>query len=110
MREEDRARIATARFAWEEGARSLAQPGPLHEPRLRLAAAVRDELRRRVGTTFRLIQLVDAWEDASAWFLDLAPRVAPKNPEAWDPSIALDGAFASYARGATDARDELGSA
>lgn len=110
MREEDRARIAIARFAWEEGARSLAASGPLREPRLRVAAAVRDELRRRVGTTFRLIQLVEAWEDASAWFLDLAPRVAPKHPEAWDPAVALDGAFAAYARGAVDARDELGAA
>ena len=106
MREADRARIATARFAWEEGLRTLAADrGPLRDVRLRLADAAGDELRRRVGTTFTTLQLAAAWEDAASWFLDLAPRVAPKHPETWDPSVALDAAFGRHARAATDARD-----
>lgn len=101
MTERDEARLATARFAWEEGVRSLAETRS--EPTRRLADAVSDELRRRVGTTFTMLQLVAAWEDASGWFLDLAQRVAPRHPEAWDASVALDAAFGRYARAATDA-------
>jgi len=44
-----------------------------------------------------------AHRDAADWFLPLAAEVAPRHPEAHDPAIALDGAFALYMRGATDA-------
>lgn len=106
MRAEDRARVETARFAWEEGLRSLQEGGRApREVRLRLVEATTHELRRRVGTTFTLFQLAAEWEDSSSWYLPLAQRVAPKHPSAWDPSVALDAAFGRYARAATDARD-----
>jgi hypothetical protein len=66
--------------------------------------AVDDELRRRVGRTFSLRDLARVYDGASAWYLDLAARVAPREPAAWDPSVALDAAFADYARQAVDAR------
>jgi len=65
--------------------------------------AVEDELRRRVGATFTLAQLAQAWAGAPAWYPDLAARVAPRAPEAWDPQGALDGAFGRYMRRAVDA-------
>jgi hypothetical protein len=98
--------VAAARFAWDEGAARLAEPAPprLVRARARVVDAVHDELRRRVGSTFTTRELVAAYDGASSWFLDLAARVAPREPDAWDPATTLDGAFAAYARTATDAR------
>ena len=96
-------RVASAASDWVVGARRLAEPGPLRQARADVASAVQDELRRRVGLTFSLADLADAYEGASAWFLDLARRVAPLHPDAWDPAVALDGAFGAYMRQARDA-------
>lgn len=99
------AAVAAARFSWDDGAARLAAPAPpaLARARRRIVTAVHDELRRRVGATFTTHELVGAYEAAPSWYLDLAARTAPKEPDAWDPAVTLDGAFASYARGATDA-------
>ena len=101
---EDEMLVATARFAWEEGMRRLAEPGPLAAERRAIADAVGQELRRRVGISFTLAELARAWDDAQTWYLDVASRVAPRSPEAWDPAAALDGAFAVHARLASDTR------
>ena len=93
-----------ARFAWDEGLRRLRAAGPLIGPRERLVEAVGDELRRRVGRTFSTRDLAAAYSGAEEWFGELAPRVVPKHPELWDPAMALDAAFALYARGARDAQ------
>jgi len=95
--------VAAAAFAWEEGRERLAEPDRLRPLRLRIAAAVQEELRRRVGTAFTLAELARVYEDASSWYLDLAARIAPRQPEAWDPAVALDGAFGQHMRRATDA-------
>ena len=100
------AAIAAARFQWEDGLARLAEPAPaaVARARRRIVEAVHDELRRRVGVTFTTAQLVEAYDGASRWYLDLAARVAPREPDAWEPAAALDGAFATYARQASDAR------
>ncbi len=105
MRAEDPA-LASARFSWDDGLMRIAQPAPapLVAARRRVMAAVHKELRRRVGVTFTLIELVRAYDGASAWYLDLAARTAPRLPDSWDPAVTLDAAFATYARGASDAR------
>jgi hypothetical protein len=98
------AELAAATFAWEEGlARLAASTGPLGRSRRRIVAAVEQELRRRVGTEFTRRELARAYEDASSWYLDLAAAVAPREPAAWDPAVALDAAFGAYARRAQDA-------
>lgn len=99
------ARVATARFSWDEGAARMSQPAPagVALARRRIVVAVHDELRRRVGQTFTLTDLVAVYQDASSWYLDLAARVAPREPDAWDPAVALDGAFAAFSRIAADA-------
>lgn len=106
MRTGDDPAVDTARFAWEDGAARLgeAAPAAVVRARRRIIDAVHDELRRRVGVTFTMRQLVGAYDDASQWYLDLAARTAPREPDAWEPSVTLDGAFAIYARTATDAR------
>lgn len=100
------AAVAAARFSWEDGLRRMAEPAPpaTARARARIVAAVHDELRRRVGATFALADLAGAYEAASSWYLDLAARVAPREPGAWDPAVALDAAFAAYSRQAVDAR------
>lgn len=97
--------VGTARFAWEEGLARLSQPEPRNvtAARQRIVTAVQQELRRRVGSTFRTIDLVRVYDAASTWYLDLAARTAPREPDAWDPSVTMDAAFALYARRATDA-------
>jgi hypothetical protein len=98
--------VAAARFSWEEGLARLAEPAPaaVVRARRRIMAAVNDELRRRVGLTFTLADLARVYDGASAWYLDLAARAAPREPDSWDPAVALDAAFAGYSRQAVDAR------
>jgi hypothetical protein len=60
-----------------------------------------DELRRRVGRTFTLEQLADAYDRAEDWARDvLEERGAPGWPA--QLTLVLDAAFGLYARGAID--------
>ncbi len=97
--------VATARFSWEEGLARMSQsaPGGVARARLRIVTVVHRELRRRVGSTFATRDLVRVYDEASSWYLDLAARTAPREPDSWDPAVTLDAAFAIYARRATDA-------
>ena len=103
MTVEDDPAVAAAAFAWEEGRERLAEQHRLRALRLRIADAVLEEVRRRVGSAFTLAELARVYDDASSWYLDLAARIAPRQPEAWDPAVALDGAFGLHMRRATDA-------
>lgn len=96
--------VETARFAWDEGMARMADPvrPGVARARARIIAAVHDELRRRVGVTFTMARLARAYEDAPSWYLDLAARTAPREPDSWEPAVTLDAAFAVYSRGATD--------
>jgi hypothetical protein len=98
--------VETASFSWDEGLARLEEPVPpaVAAARRRIIAAVEDELRRRLGATFSLADLARVYEGAASWYLDLASRVAPRAPEAWDPAITLDAAFGVHRRHATDAR------
>jgi hypothetical protein len=62
------------------------------------------ELRRRVGQTYTLQQLADAYAGAEAWTLD-AVEAADSDP-GLEREVALvtDAAFRLYARGASDYR------
>jgi hypothetical protein len=62
---------------------------------------VSDELRRRVGGTFTLRELVDEYARADAWVCEaLAEAAAP----GWPRTLALveGAAFHLYSRGAVD--------
>lgn len=98
----DEATIAAARYAWEDGLRRLEPFLAADGNHARIVKAVHDELRRRVGVTFRMADLARAYDGASGWYLDLAARVAPREPDAWEPAVTLDGAFGLYQRMATD--------
>jgi hypothetical protein len=85
---------------WVGAVRRLNEAGPLAAARWRIVEAVTVELRRRVGATFTLPELVKAYYAAGDWYTELAARTVPSVPEAWDASIALDAAFGLYSRAA----------
>lgn len=85
---------------WARAVSRLGDAGILNAMRWRIVEAVTVELRRRVGPTFTLRDLVRVYYAASDWYTELAQRVAPGLPEAWDAAVALDAAFGLYARAA----------
>jgi hypothetical protein len=99
------AEVENAVFQWEEGYRSLRETRS--EPQVeralaRTVVAIQDELRKRLGSTFRIAELAALYREGSDWTLDLALRTRPENLARWDPSVAVDGAFYLYMREAAD--------
>jgi hypothetical protein len=96
--------LESARLEWERAYRDLAEVehDPALEERIRAQMSVLSaELRRRLGGTFTLRELVDAYESADRWARDvLAEQAAP----GWPRTLALveGAAFHLYARGAVD--------
>ncbi len=99
---------------WQEGQRRLAAADPAER---QVMERVVDELvvalRRRLGGPFTVAELARLYvEQGTDWCFEIATRVAPRNPEAWDLTTVAGAAFARYARQATDyaggSRLELG--
>lgn len=90
---------------WREGERRLAE-AELDPLRARIFARVVEriyaELRRRLGSTFVVDELVELYEAGTAWAQDTAIAAAPDHPWAWDARTVVDGAFARYVREAAD--------
>ena len=99
--------LDSARYQWEEGRRRLEAEGE-DTARSRhlwlLVEAVLDDLRRRVGQTFTLVELARAYEGSEDWVRDVVLAAAPPRSRAGvrDTTLVQDAAFAHYARGATD--------
>ncbi|HJS49993.1 MAG TPA: hypothetical protein VJ745_06685, partial [Gaiellaceae bacterium] len=76
-----RADVESARLEWEGAHRALAEvthDDALRGERLRLQLeAVSNELRRRVGGTFTLRELVDEYARADVWVRDALAEGAP---------------------------------
>ena len=93
----------TARYQWQQGERRLGGAPAERQPLLeRVTAALVAELRRRLGGRFSAQELVDLYERGTAWCQQLAMRVAPEEPWAWDTGLAIDAAFSLYLREAAD--------
>ena len=60
------------------------------------------ELRRRIGTTFTLVELARAYEHADAWAMQVIEEQALAPGWAHTVSTATDAAFYVFARGAVD--------
>jgi hypothetical protein len=95
----------TVRREWEDSHRrfeALARD-PVASPRLLAQLeVVLDELRKRVGQTFTLDELVAAYKGAERWSRDaIAERAATPG---WPRTVSLveDEAFHQYQRGAVD--------
>jgi hypothetical protein len=95
-------RLTLAVEQWRSGERFVSRLEG--RPSLRaeeVATATVDELRRRLGGAFTAAELVDLYEAGTGWALDLAARVAPDDPDAWDSRVT-DAAFLRYLGQAQD--------
>jgi hypothetical protein len=93
----------TALEQWQAGERRL-EAAPFDErPILEIVTRrIHEELRRRLGGPFTTEELVELYDAGTGWVSDVAVRVAPDAPFAWDVRIVGDAAFARYVRAATD--------
>ena len=89
---------------WQDGQRRLSALDPSQRAVAeRVTEAILSELHRRLGGPFNVQELADLYlRDGTDWCFDLAVRVAPVTPEAWDLTTVAGAAFARYAREATD--------
>lgn len=97
--------VDSARQDWDEGYRRLLAESrdPVAAERLYAqVGVVTSELRKRVGSTFTLAELADAYAGAERWTRDAVSERAPL--PGWPRTLALvgDAAFHLYARAAVD--------
>lgn len=97
--------VESARRDWEDGYRRLlgAVDDTAEAERLQVQVdAIVAELRKRVGSTFTLAQLADAYAGSETWLLATIDERAPV--PGWPRTVTLagDAAFHLYARGALD--------
>lgn len=90
--------VEHARQQWEEGHRRLQSYADDRALFLQLHAqvgAVVGELNRRVGQTFTLAELTDAYQQSDRWLYEILGAAAHL-------ALVQDAAFYLYARGAVD--------
>jgi hypothetical protein len=93
----------TAIYQWQQGERRLrAAPSERRSLLERVTDALVAELRRRLGGRFSADELVDLYEAGAAWCLQVAMKLAPEDPWAWEAGVVVDAAFARYLREAAD--------
>ena len=97
--------VETARAEWEEGHRrleELAGDRPRYRALLEQVDAVVDELSKRVGATFTLAELTEAYGRADAWVRDVVGERAASPGWPRTLTIVENAAFHVYQRGALD--------
>ena len=95
--------FTNARFLWEDGdARLRTAPAGQRDALERVTDRVVDELRRRLGGSFTIDELVGLHRQGTDWALALAMDAAPEEPHAWDEQTVVHAAFWRYAREAED--------
>jgi hypothetical protein len=97
--------VTVARQEWEEGSRRLEaarEDGRRYRQLLELLDLVLDELRKRVGQTYTLGELVVAYGGAERWAREVLEERAPTTRWPRDLTIVLAAAFDAFQRGATD--------
>ena len=91
--------LDNALYQWQSGEARLRDAEPLEQADLeRAAAAVGDELRRRLGSSFELEELIALYAGGTEWADDIAAR----NRAGSDTGAVVDAAFGRYAREAAD--------
>src|SRR4051794_31357759 len=88
---------------WREGERRLERADRAEARVLeRVTQRIYEDLRRRLGGTFGVDELVELYDRGTGWAEGLAMQVAPQDPWAWDARTVVDAAFARYVREASD--------
>jgi hypothetical protein len=98
-------RADIARHEWGDGTRKL--EAAREEPRryhqlLELHGLVLDELRRRIGQTYTLDELVEAYAASDRWGREVLDERAPVPGWPRDLTTVLAAAFDTFQRGAID--------
>jgi hypothetical protein len=97
--------IEVVRQEWEEGSRRL-EAARAEEARYRRLLAfldlVLDELRKRMGQTYTLRELVAAYGESERWAREVLAERAPETGWPRDLGVVLAAAFDAYQRGAID--------
>ena len=101
---EDRVRLV--RQQWDNAYRGLRTSAPfdIEPPVLEQMEAVTVELRRRIGGSFTLTELAEAYAGSESWAHNAVAERASGVGWARTASAATDAAFHLYARGARDYR------
>ena len=97
--------LETARAEWEEAHRrleSFASEPEVYARLLDQVEVVTDELARRVGQTFTLAQLAQAYGGVERWSRDAVADRAPAPGWPRTMSVVEGEAFRRYQRGAVD--------
>jgi hypothetical protein len=97
--------VTLIRQEWEDGNRRL--EAERSDPRryrtlVQQVELVIDELRKQVGQTFTLGELVEAYRDADRWARATVEERAPSRGWPRDLALVLAAAFYAYQRGAVD--------
>ena len=100
-------------YQWQQGERRMRAAPAERGAQLELVTErLVAELRRRLGGRFSSEELVQLYGSSSAWCLQLAMKVAPEDPWAWEAGVVVDAAFGRYLREAADyagGRREVGA-
>ena len=97
--------IEVTRQEWEEGSRRLEaarEDGRRYRELLGLLELLLDELRKRIGQTYTLGELVAAYRESDRWAREVLEERAETPGWPRDLTIVLAAAFDAYQRGATD--------
>ena len=97
--------VEVAKQEWEEGSRRLEaarDDGRRYRQLVELLELVLDELRKRIGQTYTLRELVAAYGESERWAWEVLEERAPAPGWARDLSVVLAAAFDAYQRGAVD--------
>ncbi len=98
-------RTEIARLEWEEGTRRLEAArgdGPRYRQLLQLLELVLDELRKRVGQTYSLDELVRAYPESERWAREVLEERATVPGWPRDLTTVLAAAFDTFQKGAVD--------
>jgi hypothetical protein len=97
--------ISVARQEWEEGSRRLEAAHDderRYRQLLELMGIVLDELRKRMGQTYTLAELVATYAESERWAREVLAERAPAPGWTRDFTVVLAAAFDAYQRGAID--------
>jgi len=97
--------VVVARQEWEEGSRRLEaarEDRRRYRQLLELLELVLDELRKRVGQTYTLGELVGAYDESERWGREVLEDRAAVPGWSRDLTLVLAAAFDAYQRGAID--------
>jgi hypothetical protein len=99
--------LELARLQWADGNRRIEETRADRARYLRLMSQVDvvvSGLRVRIGQTFTLQQLADAYDRADDWARTILDDADPDAAPVLEPGTVADAAFHAYAQGAMDYR------